>query len=169
MNLFYAEKLLMLAKMGVKVVNESCDRLRQEGASRSRTCCQINWMPSATLRPALHPAGRRATTKQTIAQLAQPLRDELMLSAPPCALVIFSTLLYFHTVCTRGSQGAGGTCAGRGAGRVARPLAFSTALSRSVGRSASQSTTLVFFVYFLFYSFICHSDLTAAQIWDVTP
>lgn len=43
-----------------------------------------------------------------------------------------------------------GRGAGRAAGRVARPLAFSTPISRSVGRSASQSTTLVFFVYFLF-------------------
>lgn len=64
-----------------------------------------------------------------------------------------SYTFFFIRCCGRGSQGARGAGGGCGARRVARPLAFSTALSRSVGRSALQPTTLVFFIYFLFYSF----------------
>lgn len=69
-----------------------------------------------------------------------------------CTLHFLNSAYIFHTSGC-GSQGAGGIRAGCGEGRVVWPLAFSTALSRSVGRSASQSPTLVFFVYFLFYSF----------------
>lgn len=67
----------------------------------------------------------------------------------------YNLCIIFHTRESRLNAGRRARAArgGRGEGRVVWPLAFSTALSRSVGRSASQSPTLVFFVYFLFYSF----------------
>lgn len=144
------------------ILNGPHDNLRQvrRVQHHARVAGLIEYLPPASATPRFSSVSHLKNL-QTDNRTSCNVRGWTMLPDPPCILMIFSTLLYFHTVFERGSQGAGGRLAGRGAGRVARPLAFSTALSRSVGRSASQSTTLVFFVYFLFYSFICHSDLTA--------
>lgn len=117
-------------------------------------------MPSAGTERRPAPRARLLRPKQTTSHkhatfkvpATGPFHDTLILSTNYASSNFFLRIrLHFSWIYSADGKARAG--AGRAAGRVARPLAFSTPISRSVGRSASQSTTLVFFVYFLFYSF----------------
>lgn len=132
---FIRESCEKLAKIGAAApVNESYDNLRRVREGASRTCCQINWMPSAGPPRAPPPLAARTTAKQTNnpLQLALPLRDEL------CSLLFLVHLWFFQRYfifirCSSAGRRARerrARAAGRGGSR---------GLSRLVQRSAGVS------------------------------